>query len=117
VTDGIYYTLRRAVKHADDRPIFELTKWESGVTVPLDNYVMWLPYRKGGELSFHSCNCPSRAIPCKHFDMAKALIAAIPQNGGWENLVYFFWQEGKVEYTMDVVEWRHIFDKVFDHDR
>ncbi len=88
--DSPFYTLRKA-GHSD-RPTYELAKWVEGEIAPLDVYVMWLPFGR-----FHSCNCPSRSTPCKHWPIAELLLTQ-----GEEALPQWLVQEGVLHHTGDI---------------
>lgn len=107
--ESFFYTLRRASSNGDERPIYELAKWADGEIRPTDFYIMWLPLREGA-LSFLSCNCPSRSQPCKHWEIAQALLEQL----GEKDLARWLWQEGKVLPTGDVLSMEQV-AKLFDH--
>lgn len=95
----IYYTLRKLTGESSQ---FELRKWEEGRSYPLDAYSMQLDSVKdyyGNDLyRFQYCGCPSRANPCKHADIADALLRTTV----WQELHYYYYQDGKVHRSEDI---------------
>ena len=61
----MFYTFRQI-----DTAVYEVTKWETYRTHPLDTYT--IEWRKG-VLSAHMCDCPAR-VPCRHLKMLQEFI-------------------------------------------
>ena len=113
----IYYTLRKA--GAADKATFELAKWREDECRPLDTYTMWLPVAEvggGGKRKFLSCNCPSRSQPCKHWNIAQALLEGAPfkADAPFEHLPRLLWQEGRVLSAQDIPDDAQV-AKLFDY--
>jgi hypothetical protein len=92
----IYYTLRKMTGTNS----FEIRKWEEGRSYPLDIYQMVLEKSHMGVdvYRFQYCGCPSRASPCKHWDIADTLLRNIP----WQELHHFYYQDGNIHEAKDV---------------
>lgn len=97
IEGALFYTLRKA--GALDKPTFELTKWSDLSVTPLDVYAQWLPQRGDGSYMVHSCNCPSRANPCKHAEISLALLS---QPGKANDLEHYYWSEGSIHLAEDL---------------
>lgn len=94
----IYYTLRKLTGEISQ---FELRKWEEGRSYPLDIYEMQLQESSVGLRNvyrFQFCGCPSRANPCKHAAIALEFL----DNVVWQELHYFYWQDGKIHRARDL---------------
>ena len=78
---------------------YRIHKWDDGASEPSNSYNMTLPQKQGTtEYSFFSCSCPSRSNPCKHFDIAKALLTAAGPDPV-QRLHEFCWEEGALCHT------------------
>ena len=90
----IYYTLRRKAFSQ-----YQLRKWEEGRSYPLDIYDMQIAESVAGTYRVQACHCPSRATPCKHYEVAEALLEAAVQ---WQELHHWYWEDGKAHKAEDL---------------
>lgn len=85
----IYYTLQHRAGS-----MYSMRKWEEGRSYPLDIYEMQIAQSVVGLPNVYkvqACHCPSRANPCKHFEMAELLLDAAIR---WQDLHHWYWANG-----------------------
>jgi hypothetical protein len=92
----MFYTFRQI-----DTAVYEVTKWETFRTHPLDTYT--IEWRKG-VLSAHMCDCPAR-VPCRHLKMLKDAIDRGKMNEPW---TWIFTDEWERVHDQDVCVYREL---------